>query len=278
MRHKERLITVAVALTMSLSLAGAPAAFAQEAAGDEATSSPSVVPAGEAPLGIRYEEWAARWWQWMLSTPAAENPGGMDNCQAGQGGEVFYIAHAAPGATLQTTCSVGADQHILATGGATIYDISECGGTEEGGRACIQADLEADPAIFSNVSVSVDGEEVSDIDSFRVISPIFEVEYIEGNIYGSEPGASKAMIGGWFVMIEPLPPGCPSASSASTSRTFGTSNLGTPSTPSRPFRTAQPSSSEHAAAPASPAPGDRPTVCHGSSYPCPAWQTEPRMT
>ena len=53
-----------------------------------------------------YGEWAANWWQWLLSTPLAENPGEVDNCQAGQGGEVFYIAHVLPGVTRETRRSV----------------------------------------------------------------------------------------------------------------------------------------------------------------------------
>ena len=168
----------------------------------------AVVPPGEDPLGVPYGEWAANWWQWLLSTPLAENPGEVDNCQAGQGGEVFYIAHVLPGVTLETSCSVGTDQHILASGGATMYDITECGGTEEGLRACIEADLQAEPAIVSAVSVTVDGQVVPEIESYWVVSPLFDVEYIEDNIYGMEPGTvSQAMIGGWFVMLEPLAPG-----------------------------------------------------------------------
>ncbi len=169
----------------------------------------AIVPPGEDPLGVPYGEWAAKWWWWLLSTPLAENPGEVDNCQAGQGGEVFYIAHVLPSVTVETSCSVATDQHIHASGGATMYDITECGGTEEGLRACIEADLQAEPAIVSAVSVTVDGQVVPEIESYWVVSPLFDVEYIEENIYGMEPGTvSQAMIGGSV---------CPSGSSLTAS-------------------------------------------------------------
>jgi hypothetical protein len=208
----KRTIASLVAILAALSLMGTSVVVAQDAESSEEAPAEgagfTVVPPGGNPLGVPYEEWAANWWKWMMSVPLEENPGEVDNCQANQAGEVFIIPLTPAGNTLETSCTIGADKYILVSGGSTINNIRGSGGDEERLRADIEADLDADPPIFSNVSVTVDGEAVPDIDSYRVISPLFDVDFIEDNLMGQVPGTTgQQMIGGWFVMLEPLSTG-----------------------------------------------------------------------
>lgn len=59
--------------------------------------------------GNGYEEWAARWWQWMTSIPKAENPQNNDgtvDCTLGQQGPVWFLAGAPTGVTAERWCTV----------------------------------------------------------------------------------------------------------------------------------------------------------------------------
>jgi hypothetical protein len=188
-------------LAVGLSLAASPAALAQEES--PATTAVAVVPAGGDPLGTPYEQWAADWWAWFVGTPAEGHPSSGGDCAAGDQGEVLFIAHVPPDVTMATQCTATTDQWILASGGGTMCDAPDYGATPEERLACVQSDKE----VFSNVSVTVDGVAVPDIESYWVESADFDVTYPEGNLYELPAGTTQATVGGWFVMIEPLPAG-----------------------------------------------------------------------
>ena len=56
---------------------------------------PGILPPNSKPHGNSYAEWSARWWQWLVSIPAATNPN-LDatgaNCDKGQSGSVWSLA------------------------------------------------------------------------------------------------------------------------------------------------------------------------------------------
>jgi hypothetical protein len=188
----------------ALLIPAAVPAVAQEASPSSAGSAATAVPPGGDPLGVPYGEWGQRWWQWLISTPSTTNPIVTGDCQAGQAGDVFFIPHTFPGESTTVACAIGPDQWVLASAGGVIWDNADgCCETAEDFVAAI----EADRPTFSNPAVIVDGVEVPDIESYYVMSPLFEAEYIEDNIFGYEPATHDAMVGGWFVMIPPLAPG-----------------------------------------------------------------------
>src|SRR5438477_4906306 len=65
--------------------------------------------------GTTYGELSARWWQWLLSIPAAVNPN-LDpsgaNCALGQYDDVWFLAGAF-GGTAARTCPVPAGKPIF---------------------------------------------------------------------------------------------------------------------------------------------------------------------
>jgi hypothetical protein len=59
--------------------------------------------------GNGYEDWSARWWQWMASIPTAVNPQDNDgtvDCTLAQQGSVWFLAAAPTGVTAERWCSV----------------------------------------------------------------------------------------------------------------------------------------------------------------------------
>lgn len=106
-KHARR--TLIVGLTMLLSVLG-------QAAGPlvpVASAAPPVVE--PTTYGTTYGELSARWWQWLLSIPAAKNPN-LDttgaNCALGQYDDVWFLAGAF-GGTVVRSCTVPAGKPIF---------------------------------------------------------------------------------------------------------------------------------------------------------------------
>ena len=199
MKKRRSQVPLGTALISAMALALVAVPVVAQTESPPAGSAATVVPPTEAPLGTSYAEWGANWWQWLLSVPPVEDPA-VGDCQAGQGGEVFYIPHVSPGVSATTDCTIGVDQWIVASAGGTIWDASD-------GSEGLLALVEADIPTFSGPGVSIDGEDVSDIESYWLVNPDFTIEYTDDNPYGLAAGTWDAAMGGWYVMIPPLEPG-----------------------------------------------------------------------
>ena len=55
--------------------------------------------------------------------------------------------------------------------------------------------------------VRVNGQEVADLDSYRIASPLFTITLPENNILGVEPGVAQAVSEAYSFIIAPPPPG-----------------------------------------------------------------------
>ena len=197
-KHRSQ-VSLGTALILATGLALVAMPVAAQTESPPAGSAATVVPPGEEPLGTSYAEWGARWWQWRIGV---SDPG---DCQAGQSGEVFYLPAPSAFGYATTECTIGADQWILALPGGAYGDNSppDAGKTPDELLALVEADI----PFNSDLAVSIDGEDVADIESYWVVNPGFTIEYAEGNVYSVPAGTYDAAMGGWFVMIPPLEPG-----------------------------------------------------------------------
>lgn len=74
--------------------------------------------------------------------------------------------------------------------------------TEEDLHTCAREDESSNPGLF----LSVDGKEFKDLGKYRVHSRAFDVNLPENPIFG-EPGSTRAVSDGYWVILEPLTPG-----------------------------------------------------------------------
>lgn len=66
--------------------------------------------------GMSYQEWAAAWWQWVYALPATGHPlfdPTGASCQAGQSGEVFFLAGNLTPEAVTRQCTIGADKALF---------------------------------------------------------------------------------------------------------------------------------------------------------------------
>jgi hypothetical protein len=142
---------------------------------------PGVLPPNARPFGKTYEEWNAGWWQWFFSVPASKNPGlatnGALDCSVGQSGNVWFLAGQFLSAgTFTRSCTIPAGKALVIPLINSWEDNVCFNGPPnpppfnvEQLRA-MAANLVSPP---SNLHASIDGHPLTNLESYRAISPVF---------------------------------------------------------------------------------------------------------
>lgn len=181
-----------------------------------ADEGPGIFPPQSQPFGQSYASWSARWWQWVVSIPAATNPlldSTGAHCAVGQHGRVWFLAGSGGGAvTRQCTIPVGK--------GILIPVINaECSRAEGNGSTFAQLSACVTPLIdgvdLRTLQASVDGAPVRNLTAFRFESALFTfvvpgggtdvLTVLDGNPSPPIiPGPSPSVSDGYWIMLEPL--------------------------------------------------------------------------
>jgi len=161
--------------------------------------------------GTTYGELSARWWQWLLSLPAAVNPN-LDqvgtNCALGQYDDVWFLAGAF-GGTFVRTCTVPASKPIFfplintiafkPSGSETLLDLRQLAATFIDSVTSLTCTLDkADCAL--------------NLQTFRVRSPSFTVIAPAKGLlppgHLSLPGNTDSLVSdGYWLLLSPLTSG-----------------------------------------------------------------------
>lgn len=177
--------------------------------GSAANSTLMPLPVDTNQYNLTYSEWTAKWWQWLLSIPQAINPSADatgENCDEGQSGPVWFLAGTFGGLN-QRNCEIPANKSILfpVINGECSYAEYPDLRTEAELRSCAVSSNDA----VSELMVTIDGQAIneSQLRNYRVQSPLFNVTFPSGNIYGLNEGPSQAVSDGYWVFLPPLTPG-----------------------------------------------------------------------
>ena len=159
------------------------------------------------PYGISYEDWTIKWWQWLLSIPVQLSPmedNTGERCQEGQGNLTVFFLSGSGGSVAERTCTIPAEKAILVPVSAVECSFAEQSGTNEQElHTCAEEDQSSNPILFA----SVDGREIQQLEKYRIHSRAFNVTFPENAIFGAKAGPSLAVSDGYWIILEPLPPG-----------------------------------------------------------------------
>jgi hypothetical protein len=188
-----------------------------------ANPNPALFPVNATPYGVDMATWAERASQWVYGTPLDQSPlfdATGENCDVNQQGPVWYIARIAgpPVFSGTRTCTIPQQKSILLYIGAVVDDYP-CPAFPEFQPAPGQSlydFLAADAKFFmdtvDSLSVSLDGQPLNDVFSYRYASP--DLFTITGDLslqpvldpcITGEP--QQAVVDGFFMMFKPLDPG-----------------------------------------------------------------------
>jgi hypothetical protein len=183
-------------------------------AGQEVAANVALPPDAEVD-GHSLAEWSARQFQWMSSIPDAANPffdQTGEFCGYGQSGDVFFLAGSA--ASVERACTV--------TRGVTIFVpilVSVCDtvqpppyfGRDETALAKCAVRNEDNflkaKDLAAGMGLTVDGQDVPDLQSYRVTTPLFALNLPADNRLATSVLVGSAVGDGYQVLLAPLSEG-----------------------------------------------------------------------
>jgi len=170
---------------------------------------PLVFQPGASMYGASYGIWSGRWWKWAMELPPVSNHPFFDSpnfdVTMGQSGDVWYLAGVLPGTVTRDITIPTNKALFVALLNAEASDLEGYGNTytELLAGAKAQADL------IANVVLNIDGMDVPNINSYRVVSPAPPVSFTAPSpwIFGATGGPGILVADGYFAMVKPLSEG-----------------------------------------------------------------------
>lgn len=204
----EYFLFVVVALLAVLSLG--------KVSGQNATSSQNSVvlfQPSDKPFGSSYEDHVKNFWKLYLPIPKDHNPledttGAM--CNYGKNGQnetrtIFYLTGNSGGDT-EKTCKIPGGLGLFIPVIAGEFSQGESpGSTVEDLRMTAKNDQES----MQNLVLSINGKVIPEnvLRSYALLTGDFEFIFPNNAVYGANPGLSKAVADGYYVITKPLSPG-----------------------------------------------------------------------
>ena len=199
-------LALEVFVIVLLSLTSTPSQFAWAQGPTSNTSNFVIFPPDSQPYGLTYGEWTAKWWQWAHSISTENNPQldetGEDCAQAqNQTGAVWFLAGTG-GGSVERTCTIPAGKSILIPIINAAY-VGTAGETEEVMRTGAKEWIDS----VTTLEASIDGIPLQNLSNYRIQSPFFNETLPNDNILGEPEGTYLAVSDGYWLFLEPLPPG-----------------------------------------------------------------------
>jgi hypothetical protein len=169
------------------------------------SSQTAVIPSNASAHGKGYGEWSASWWQWVMEHPMAGHPMVDDpgfNVSSGQSGKVWFLAFPFGSVERHVTVPHGT-MLFVASLNAEASDLEGLGTTYQ--ERLETANFLADH--IRNLSVTIDGEPVENLDSFRVVSPEFTFKAPSPWIFGDTGGEGTSVADGYYLLLTPFSTG-----------------------------------------------------------------------
>lgn len=168
----------------------------------------------------------AKWWEWVMAIPPADNPLDDDtgaNCGVDQKGPIWYLA-GTTGGFAERECTIPEGKRILfpiintfcseLTDADLIKLLLEIPENEPIPPSQLKSGLISCAEFFMDqvdiLEVSIDGQDVTNLEESRVQSPLFKIVYPEDNVFGVTANTGipqKSIADGFWVLLDGLEAG-----------------------------------------------------------------------
>lgn len=145
---------------------------------------PALYPAHRVTEGRTLSEWNARWWEWLVSIPAADSPGRGGDCTQNQGDDVFFLASSFGDGPAVRTCTVPEDTPIfiptvssIVFGCPDVWGTDDCYWSIEENIVPYVQDLAESRASEFTYSVTIDGAPVSGLEDYLLDAEVVWLDY-----------------------------------------------------------------------------------------------------
>ena len=170
---------------------------------------PGVYSVDEKPFGSTYSHWTENFWKWMVSIPQENNPN-LDStgekCAINQSDPNVWYSVPTFGGSAERTCNIPEGKAILICilCGECSYAENQELKSESELRTCARQSNDVGPRSMQAV---VDGNNLKDLEKYRVESSLFDLTLPQNNVYSAPPGKTKSVSDGFWVFLETMPVG-----------------------------------------------------------------------
>jgi hypothetical protein len=160
------------------------------------------------PYGISYEEWIRLWWKWLISIPKGKNPAfdnTGDQCNISQDNpHVWFLAGTFGDVPAIRKCTVPEGKALLFP--VINYECSFADAPSFRSEQELEEKCKQEMDQIGNMNASLDARKIN-VHDYRVHSRCFTVNIPPDNCLGAVSGTTRIASDGFWLFIEPLPPG-----------------------------------------------------------------------
>jgi hypothetical protein len=189
--------------------ANVPGAKVSQSASGGNQGNPGVLPPVSSFDGHTYPEWSEKWWLWVFSLPADQNPtttNGAAPCANGQSGQAWFLVGVGGPTTINCTVPHGTALFfpIINAECSNLESFPFHGDTPEERSACAKSWIDA----VTDLAVMIDGIAIHNLTAYRFQSGDFDFTVPANNILGVPgPTSGKSSADGYYLMLAPLSAG-----------------------------------------------------------------------
>ena len=169
-------------------------------------SEPAIFSTDSSPYGTPYKDWLARMWNWSAGIPASVHPFKgytPEKCALHQQGPVWFLP------PVPETNQKVIHSCTIPAGKAIAFDIES--GECDSGLASVKNDNDmvtcaaaGNLPAYITLQGSIDGNQIPNIDQYRIQSDFFNITFPKDNVFDSVPGTFRAVVVGFFYLLHPL--------------------------------------------------------------------------
>jgi hypothetical protein len=166
-----------------------------------------MLPIDSKPFGLTYGEWSAKWWQWVVAIPKANNPMldsiGFNANIDQKDSPVFFLCQTYEGVDSipNRAIKVSAGKVVFMPIINWISVLHNDGENDEELSDTARKRIDA----VANLEITINHVVINKgLERYRAKSPFFEFELPEDNILGLAPGHKRAISDGYWLFIQLL--------------------------------------------------------------------------
>ena len=164
-----------------------------------------IYPIDSKPYGVSYSEWSVKWWQWLSSIPKEKNPA-LDWTGAHVHtnqiySNVFFLCQ-----TIEGVESIPIRKSTIPLGKTIFMPIinwisimGQDGDTDKELKEVAQHRMN----VVGPLEITINEVTINEgLEKYRVISPFFEIDLSQNNIFGLSSGKRRCISDGYWIFIK----------------------------------------------------------------------------
>ena len=163
-----------------------------------------IYPVTSRPLGISYDEWSIKWWQWLCSIPIERNPAFDDTGELvyvnQNNAQVVFLCQTIEGTkNIPFRISHFPESGLFFMPIINWISIMKCdGNNDEQLKEIAKCRMDA----IGTLQIEINGKTFDKgLHKFRVLSSFFDIELPKNNIFGLDEGLRRCISDGYWLFI-----------------------------------------------------------------------------